>query len=71
MAYDIPANIERIAKQDGRLDFKDEGDNALGVPIGKLTLQSTADPVFPDGRWVTKIDAHQIAIAWGVELFEF
>jgi hypothetical protein len=53
-----------------RLEFKDEGENEEGMVIGKLTDQD-ADPVFADGRWVTKKDALRIARDLGVELFEY
>lgn len=53
-----------------RLQFKDEGENHEGLPTGKLTDQNGA-PVYPDGRWVTKREAFQIAADLGVELFEY
>lgn len=67
----IPEVIEAIARRDGCLDFKDEGENEDGMPIGKLTLRSTTKPVYPDGRWVAKQEARRIAAAWGVTLFEY
>lgn len=66
----ITETIEATARRDGRLDFKYEGKNSVGLPFGKLSLHSSGDPVFPDGRWVTKHDALQLALAWGVEVFE-
>lgn len=44
--------------------------NEAGLSFGKLTLRSTTDPVYPDGRWVTRRDAERLAGAWGVELFD-
>lgn len=67
----IPENIEATAKRDGVLDFKDEGETEDGMPLGKLTIRSTAQPVYPDGRWVAKREARRIAAALGVELFEY
>jgi hypothetical protein len=67
----IPETIENKARQDGWLDFKDEGENEEGFTFGKLTLRSSAEPVYPDGRWITKREALRIAKAWGVELFEY
>jgi hypothetical protein len=52
-----------------RLQFKDEGENADGRVIGMLTDQN-AEPVFADGRWVTKQDAQRIARDLAVELLE-
>jgi hypothetical protein len=67
----IPEHIEEMARSDGVLDFKDEGENEAGLPFGRLTLRSTADPVYGDGRWVTKQQALKVASAWDVELFEY
>jgi len=67
----IPEHIEAAARRDGILDFKDEGENEVGLPFGKLTLRSTTDPVYADGRWVTKQQALNVASAWGVKLFEY
>jgi hypothetical protein len=53
-----------------RLEFKNEGETEEGLLIGKLTDQD-ADPVFPDGRWVTKKDALRVARELGVELFDY
>src|SRR5437879_5499123 len=53
-----------------RLEFKYEGENEEGMAIGKLTNQD-ANPVFPDGRWVTKKEALRIARELGVEIFDF
>jgi len=66
----IPEHIEAAARRDGFLDFKDEGMNETGLSFGKLTLRSTTDPVYPDGRWVTRRDAERLAGDWGVELFD-
>lgn len=63
--------IESAAKRDGALDFKDEGENEAGLPIGKLTLRSSGAPVYSDGRWLTKREARRIAAGWGIELFEY
>jgi hypothetical protein len=68
---ELPEAIESAARSDGVLDFKDEGENETGTPVGKLTLRSSTAPVYPDGRWVTKQQAARIAVAWGVELFEY
>lgn len=68
---EIPEAIEAAARNDGVLDFKDEGENESGIPIGKLTLRSSAEPVYADGRWVTKRQALRIASVWGVGLFEY
>ena len=67
----IPESVEASARRDGGLDFKDEGENESGLPVGKLTVHSSAEPVYPDGRWVTKRQALRIAAGWGVELFEY
>jgi len=67
---DIKA-VAFTAKRDGVLDFKDEGENETGLAIGKLTLRSSAEPVYADDRWVTKPQALSIAAAWGVDLFEY
>lgn len=67
----IPESVETAARTDGILDFKDEGENDSGLPVGKLTVRSSAEPVYPDGRWVTKRQALRIASALGVELFEY
>jgi hypothetical protein len=67
----ITEHTEAVARQDRILDFKDEGENDEGMPIGTLTLRSSGEPVFQDGRWVTKRHARRIAAAWGVELYEF
>ena len=67
----LPESVEVAARQDGVLDFKDEGENEDGLPFGKLTLRSSTEPVFPAGRWVTKRQARHIAEAWGVELYEY
>lgn len=69
--YLIPETIETAATRDGWLEFKYEGDNEDGLPFGKLTLRSSAEPLYPDGRWVTKRQALRIATAWSVELFEY
>lgn len=53
-----------------RLEFKNEGENDEGLPIGKLTDQN-ADPVFADGRWVTKKEALQLAKKLDLELDEY
>jgi len=53
-----------------RLEFKYEGENEEGLPIGKLTDQD-ANPVFPDGRWVTKKEALRIARDLRVEMFDY
>lgn len=53
-----------------RLEFKYEGENAEGMAIGKLTDQD-ANPVFPDGRWVTKKEALRIAQDLRVELDDY
>ena len=66
----IPEHIEAAARRDGALDFKDEGMDKDGRSFGKLTLRSTTDPVYPDGRWVTRRDAQRFAGAWRVELFD-
>jgi hypothetical protein len=68
---DLPEDIEAAARNDGVLDFKDEGENESGMPIGKLTLRSSAAPVYSDGRWVTKQQARRISDAWDVELLEY
>lgn len=52
-----------------RLEFKPEDETETGMPIGKLT-DSNGEPVFPDGRWVTKATALRIARDRAVELFE-
>lgn len=67
----IPESIESAARNDGVLEFKDEGENDAGTAVGKLTLRSSAVPVYPDGRWVTKQEARSIAAKWGVELYEY
>jgi hypothetical protein len=67
----LPEAVEAAARRDGVLDFKDEGENEEGLPFGKLTLRSSTEPVFPDGRWVTKRQALRIAAAWGVHLLEY
>lgn len=59
--YKLAEAVEAIARQDRVLEFKDEGENDLGIPVGKLTLRSSAEPVYPDGRWVTK--RHALALA--------
>jgi hypothetical protein len=67
----ILARGARAAAQSaGCIDFKDEGSDWLGVPLGTLTLPSSGEPVYTDGRWVTKPDALRLADAWGVELAE-
>ena len=53
-----------------RLEFKYEGENDEGMAIGKLSDQD-ANPVFPDGRWVTKKEALRIARDLRVELEDF
>ena len=53
-----------------RLEFKYEGENEEGMTIGKLTDQD-ANPVFPDGRWVTKKEALRIARDLRVELDDY
>ena len=67
----IPEHVESAARRDGVLDFKDEGETETGLPIGNLTLRSSAEPVYGDGRWVTKRHAQRIATGWGLELFEY
>lgn len=66
----IPQAVEEIARRDGVLDFKREGENGDGRSIGKLTLRSTTEPVYADGRWVTRNEASRLARRWGVDLFE-
>ncbi len=68
---DLPEDIEAAARNDGVLDFKDEGENESGMPIGELSLRSSAEPVYSDGRWVTKQQARRLSAAWGIELFEY
>lgn len=53
-----------------RLEFKYEGENDEGMAIGRLSDQD-ANPVFPDGRWVTKKEALRIARDLRVELEDF
>jgi len=60
------ATSTRITK----LQFKNEGENGDGIMIGHLTDQH-AQPVFPDGHWITKQEALRIARDLGVELFEY
>ncbi len=67
----IPERVEATARQDGRLDFKDEGRTEDGIPIGKLTLHPSGDPVYSGGKWVTLAHALELSKGWGVELFEY
>jgi hypothetical protein len=67
----VTEDVAAAARLDGFLDFKDEGSDKTGMPVGKLTLHSSGAPVYPDGRWVTKARALRLAAAWGVELFEY
>jgi hypothetical protein len=53
-----------------RLEFKYEGENEEGMAIGKLSDQD-ANPVFPDGRWVTKKEALRIARDLRVEMEDY
>lgn len=53
-----------------RLEFKYEGEDEKGMAIGKLTDQD-ANPVIPDGRWVTKQEALRIARDLRVEMFDY
>lgn len=53
----------------GVIEFKLEDETETGMPVGKLT-DSSGDPVFPDGRWVTKATALRISRDRGVELRE-
>ena len=53
-----------------RLEFKYEGENEEGMAIGKLTDQD-ANPVFSDGRWVTKKEALRIARDLRVEMLDY
>ena len=50
-----------------RLAFKDEGENAEGMAVGRLTDQEGV-PVMPDGEWVTKKEALRIARDLRVDL---
>jgi hypothetical protein len=54
-------------RQITHLDFKVEGESREGLPIGRLTDQD-GEQVFPDGRWVTKAEALQVARDLRVEL---
>jgi hypothetical protein len=53
-----------------RLEFKQEGENEDGMPIGKLTDQD-GNPVSPGGLWVTKEAALRIARDLRVEFEDF
>jgi len=53
-----------------RLEFKYEGEDEEGMAIGKLTDQD-ANPVFPDGQWVTKKEALRIARDLRVEMVDY
>ena len=68
-----PSSIEAVrtlAKREGVLDFKDEGETPEGAPLGQLRLRSSGTPVYPDGRWVTLAEARHIARYFGIELVE-
>jgi hypothetical protein len=66
----ILEDLVPAARRAGAIEFKDEGENTEGVPVGKLTLRSSGESIFPDGRWATKAQARRIARYFGVELFE-
>lgn len=70
-ATSVSEEVEAAARLDGLLDFKDEGSNKTGMPVGKLTLHSSGAPVYPDGRWVTKQEALRLAKVLGIDIFEY
>jgi len=62
--------LRTLARREGVIDFKDEGETADGAPLGQLRLRSSGTPVYPDGRWVTLEGARKIAHHFGIELVE-
>lgn len=65
-----PMHTDSHQRRITRLEFKYEGEDERGMAIGKLTDQD-ANPVFPDGRWVTKQEALRIARDLRVEMEDF
>ena len=63
-------SVEPTTNRIPRLECKDEGENDDGLLIGKLTDQD-AESAFPDGRWITKVEALRIARELRVDLFEY